>query len=166
MRIVSIVGTRPNFIKIAPFLRAIQEANASRNARVSSHLIHTGQHYDNAMSQIFFDECNIPMPSLNLNIGSGTHAEQTAGVMVASRVNGTPDVVHHETNGWLAEPRNATDLAEKLCTALTHKENGICQAARKTAEHYDWPVLSERYAGLLRGERSQTEPARTLPTAT
>lgn len=78
MNIVCVAGARPNFVKIAPILGAL-EANDAVNAT----LVHTGQHYDQAMSQVFFDELGLRSPDHFLGAGSGTHAEQTAAVMVA-----------------------------------------------------------------------------------
>jgi len=79
VKIISVVGARPNFIKIAPFVRAVEQADTT----IEHILVHTGQHYDDAMSQIFFSELNIPMPDINLGIGSGTHAEQIGATMTA-----------------------------------------------------------------------------------
>ena len=75
--ITLIAGARPNFMKIAPIIHALQQTN------VRYRLVHTGQHYDRAMSQTFFDELNIPQPDVNLACGGGTQAEQTAAIMVA-----------------------------------------------------------------------------------
>lgn len=75
MRIVAVVGARPNFMKVAPLTRAFADSP------VDFKLVHTGQHYDQAMSQSFFDELEIPRPDLNLEVGSGSHAVQTAEIM-------------------------------------------------------------------------------------
>lgn len=77
-----IAGARPNFMKIAPIIRAI-EARQQAGSQLSYRLIHTGQHYDYNMSGAFFEQLGIPNPDLNLEVGSGTHAEQTGGIMVA-----------------------------------------------------------------------------------
>src|SRR6266850_68931 len=76
MRIVSIVGARPNFVKLAPVVRAL-----AARADVEHFVVHTGQHYDPAMSATFFDELQIPQPHHNLEVGSGTHGEQTAAII-------------------------------------------------------------------------------------
>ena len=73
--IFSIVGARPHFVKAAPFLDAMKES------LYEVFTIHTGQHYDQNMSDIFFNELNLPKPKINLGVGSGTHAFQTAKVM-------------------------------------------------------------------------------------
>jgi len=79
LRIMSVVGARPNFMKIAPFIHAIQEHNervVPENPRIEHFLVHTGQHYDKAMSTSFFEALRIPIPDVDLGIGSGSHAEQ------------------------------------------------------------------------------------------
>jgi len=76
-----IVGARPNFMKIAPIIRAIK-SKESQGADLRYRLVHTGQHYDRNMSGSFFEELGIPEPHVNLNAGSGTQAEQTAGIML------------------------------------------------------------------------------------
>ena len=76
MKILHVVGARPNFMKIAPILAAMRGRSEFQNR-----LVHTGQHYDEQMSRTFFDELGIPKPDLNLEVGSGTHAEQTAAIM-------------------------------------------------------------------------------------
>ncbi|HKU50896.1 MAG TPA: UDP-N-acetylglucosamine 2-epimerase, partial [Nitrospira sp.] len=80
-RIDLIAGARPNFMKIAPIIEALQTAER-RGGQLRYRLIHTGQHYDRAMSGSFFEELGIPDPDINLEIGSGTQAEQTAGIMI------------------------------------------------------------------------------------
>ena len=82
MRIDLIAGARPNFMKIAPIIEALQAAE-TRGGSLRFRLIHTGQHYDRAMSGSFFEELGIPDPDINLEVGSGTQAEQTAAIMVA-----------------------------------------------------------------------------------
>ena len=96
MKIISVVGARPNFMKIAPFIKAIETYNhifksdenlqpETRNPEHLTHLlVHTGQHYDVRMSEAFFKALGIPDPDINLEIGSGTHAEQVGNTMIAS----------------------------------------------------------------------------------
>jgi UDP-N-acetylglucosamine 2-epimerase (non-hydrolysing) len=76
MKILSVVGARPNFMKIAPFIRAIESYNANSESKIQHILVHTGQHYDIRMSEAFFKSLSIPDPDINLEIGSGSHAEQ------------------------------------------------------------------------------------------
>lgn len=84
IRIVSVVGARPNFIKLAPFVKAIKESNKSNSSLFIEHmLVHTGQHYDDRMSKKFFDDLGIPDADINLGIGSGSHAEQVGQTMIA-----------------------------------------------------------------------------------
>lgn len=80
MNITLVAGARPNFIKIAPIIEAIQ-AKRSEGVAIHYRLVHTGQHYSKNLSATFFEELNIPLPDTNLNVGSGTQAEQTAAIM-------------------------------------------------------------------------------------
>ena len=77
-RILSVVGTRPNFMKVAPLHRALEARGGFR-----SRIVHTGQHYDGRMSDIFFQQLDLPTPHAYLGVGSGSQAEQTAKIMVA-----------------------------------------------------------------------------------
>src|SRR3989304_5379263 len=76
MKLLAVVGARPNFMKIAPLMWEVD-----RRSGVSACLVHTGQHYDERMSQLFFDQLRIPKPDFNLQVGSASHAVQTAEVM-------------------------------------------------------------------------------------
>src|SRR6266481_2346971 len=85
MKLLLVAGARPNFMKVAPLIGAIRAHNSNResgNGRIDCILVHTGQHYDKKMSDIFFAELGIPAPNINLVVGSGTHAVQTANVMI------------------------------------------------------------------------------------
>ena len=79
-----IAGARPNFMKVAPIIRAIQEHGENKEF-LNFRLVHTGQHYDAKLSATFFDQLGIPEPKVNLEVGSGTQAEQTAGIMINTR---------------------------------------------------------------------------------
>src|SRR3989442_432543 len=84
LKVMLIAGARPNFMKIAPLMKGIAEHNASRRdglRQINARLVHTGQHYDEKMSDIFFRELGIPHPDINLGVGSGSHAVQTANIM-------------------------------------------------------------------------------------
>ena len=81
-RIDIIAGARPNFMKIGPIVHAIERYNANADQRIEYRLIHTGQHYDKKMSEDFFTQLNIPEPNINLGVGSGTAATQTANIMM------------------------------------------------------------------------------------
>ena len=96
MKILSIVGARPNFMKIAPFVRALKNHPSFKAGEVSHFLLHTGQHYDDRMSESFFRDLGIPQPDLNLEIGSGTHAEQVGKTMM-----GVEKVIDDIKPDWL-----------------------------------------------------------------
>ncbi len=121
-RVISVVGTRPNFVKVAPIIKALD-----RHPRRFVHrLVHTGQHYDDRLSESFFVDLDIPKPDVNLGVGSGSHAEQTAKVMLALEpVLGAfaPDVVVviGDVNSTLA----ATLTARKLGLRVAHVEAGL-----------------------------------------
>ena len=76
MHILHVVGARPNLMKVAPVLSALRQS-----PRIKQSLIHTGQHYDSNMSDVFFQQLEIPAPDVNLGVGSGSHARQTAEIM-------------------------------------------------------------------------------------
>jgi len=121
MKIACIVGARPNFMKIAPILEGMSEY-----PKLEPLLIHTGQHYDYEMSQIFFEELDIPKPDVHLNVGSGTHAVQTGKIMTAFEevaFEQKPDLilVVGDVNSTLA----CTLVGAKLCIPVAHVEAGI-----------------------------------------
>src|SRR5262245_23779580 len=98
--VVSVVGARPHLVKIFPLIREMGRL------KTRHFLVHTGQHYDVNMSDVFFDQLNMPAPDVNLGVGSGTHAEQTAGVMlgierIVRDMNPKAVVVFGDTNSTL-----------------------------------------------------------------
>ena len=122
LKLISVVGARPNFMKIAPFCRAIAD-----HADVCEHtLVHTGQHYDVAMSAVFFQELKIPPPDVDLGIGSGSHAEQVGQTMIAFE-----KVVQKKQPDWVVVVGdvNATCAcsitAKKEHVKLAHIEAGL-----------------------------------------
>jgi UDP-N-acetylglucosamine 2-epimerase (non-hydrolysing) len=129
MRLILVAGARPNFMKISPLIKSIMKFNkepANRNRTIDYIFVHTGQHYDYEMSQIFFKDLSIPEPDIHLNIGSGTHAEQTGKIMIAFEkvlLTDTPDivVVSGDVNSTLA----AALSAAKLHIPVAHVESGI-----------------------------------------
>jgi len=126
MKIISVVGARPNFMKIAPFIRAIEKHNADGGEKVEHILVHTGQHYDHQMSQTFFDSLNIPPADIHLGVGSGTHAEQVGNTMIEFEkvvMEQRPDwvVVVGDVNATLACSVTAKKLHVKCC----HIEAGL-----------------------------------------
>ena len=126
MKIISVVGARPNFMKIAPFIKAIEKHNAITQNKMEHILIHMGQHYDDRMSQAFFEDLGIPMADINLGIGSGSHAEQVGNTMISfERVLETekPDwvVVVGDVNATLA----CCVAAQKMHIKVCHIEAGL-----------------------------------------
>jgi len=145
VRILNVVGARPNFMKMAPIVAAI----ARRRGEVSQVLVHTGQHYDEAMSAAFFRDLGMPAPDINLEVGSGTHAEQTARVMLAFEpvvIAQQPDwvVVVGDINSTLA----CALVASKLCVRVAHVEAGLRSFDRTMPEEIN-RVLTDRLADLL-----------------
>ncbi len=129
MKIVLVAGARPNFMKIAPLLRAIAKHNKLNKLNklpITPILVHTGQHYDYEMSQVFFEELKLPQPDVHLGIGSGTHAEQTGKTMIEVEkvlLNEKPDlvIVVGDVNSTLA----AALAAVKLHIPVAHVEAGL-----------------------------------------
>jgi UDP-N-acetylglucosamine 2-epimerase (non-hydrolysing) len=113
MRVLTVVGARPNFMKAAPIIKEI----ALRDPPIEQMLVHTGQHYDEAMSQVFFTELGLPRPDVNLNVGSGSHAQQTALVM--SRIE--PILIDYGPDLVVV----VGDVNSTLASALTTKKIGM-----------------------------------------
>ena len=125
MRIVSVVGARPQFVKLAPISRAMG-ARQSSGQSLEHLVVHTGQHYDSAMSEVFFSELDLPAPAVNLGVGSGSHAQQTAQMLTSIEeflVERSPDavVVYGDTNSTLAGALAST----KLRIPTAHVEAGL-----------------------------------------
>jgi len=121
VKIVNIVGARPNFMKIAPIIRAMKA-----QPQIEHLLVHTGQHYDEKMSKNFFEDLDIPEPDINLGVGSGSHAEQTAKIMIAAEkvfLAEKPDlvIVVGDVNSTMA----CTITAKKLNIKVAHVEAGL-----------------------------------------
>jgi UDP-N-acetylglucosamine 2-epimerase (non-hydrolysing) len=125
MKITLIAGARPNFMKIAPIIRAVE--NAQKNGKsIEYRLVHTGQHYDDKLSKIFFEQLEIPQPDINLGAGSGTQAEQTAKIMIEFE----KDLLANPTDlvvvvGDVTSTMACTIVAKKLNTKVAHVEGGI-----------------------------------------
>jgi len=142
MRILSVVGARPQFVKLAPV------AAAASAAGVEHVVVHTGQHYDEKMSQSFFDTLQIPAPDVNLGIGSGSHAAQTGAMMAGLEPvfeRYAPDWVlaYGDTNSTLASAVCAT----KLHLPLAHLEAGLRSFNRRMPEEHN-RVLTDHAADL------------------
>jgi UDP-N-acetylglucosamine 2-epimerase (non-hydrolysing) len=125
MKITIVAGARPNFIKIAPIIKAIQKKQSIGEA-LAFRLVHTGQHYDKNLSDTFFEELNIPHPNSNLEVKSGSQAEQTAAIMIAFEkelIQNPCDLVLvvGDVNSTMA----CAIVAKKLNIKVTHVEAGI-----------------------------------------
>lgn len=124
-KITIIAGARPNFIKIAPLIHAIQKAQGLTNY-IEYRLVHTGQHYDAKMSDTFFEELNIPQPDANLACGGGSQAEQTAAILIAFEkelLDNPADLV--VVVGDVTSTMACSIVAKKLNTKVAHIEAGI-----------------------------------------
>ncbi|MGH9593852.1 MAG: UDP-N-acetyl glucosamine 2-epimerase, partial [Bryobacteraceae bacterium] len=122
MRIVNVVGARPNFMKMAPLMTEY----ARHRDKIDPVLVHTGQHYDDNMSKLFFEQLGLPKPDVYLGVGSGSHAGQTARIMIELEkllVADRPDliVVVGDVNSTMA----AAVVAAKLCIPVAHVEAGL-----------------------------------------
>lgn len=153
MKIISVVGARPNFMKIAPFIHAIDKHNSKLKANssklVAHLLVHTGQHYDDRMSKAFFKSLGIPDADINLGIGSGTHAEQVGNTMIAIEkvlIAEKPDwvVVVGDVNATLACSVTAKKLHIKVC----HIEAGLRSGDERMPEEIN-RLVTDRLSDLL-----------------
>jgi UDP-N-acetylglucosamine 2-epimerase (non-hydrolysing) len=144
MRILHVVGARPNFVKAAPVMAALA---AHRDA--AQLLVHTGQHYDLMMSEVFLEELSLPRPDVNLEVGSASHASQTAQVMLRLEkvlLNRRPDLVlvYGDVNSTLA----AALVCAKLGIPIGHVEAGLRSFDRTMPEEIN-RVLTDQMADLL-----------------
>jgi UDP-N-acetylglucosamine 2-epimerase len=143
MNIVTVVGARPQFIKAAPVSEALHEHGHIE------FLLHTGQHYDANMSEVFFEELGIPKPNFNLNVGSGSHASQTAAILTGVEkvlLDQKPDwlLIYGDTNSTLA----AALAASKLDIPIAHVEAGLRSFNRCMPEEIN-RVISDHLSSLL-----------------
>lgn len=152
LRLVCVVGARPNFMKMAPLLRAL-----AAYPRVRATLVHTGQHYDKSLSDVFFDELGMPRPDLSLEVGSGKHGQQTARILErfeAVLEQGTADgpydrvMVVGDVNSTMA----ATLAAVKLGVPVAHVEAGLRSFDRSMPEEINRIVTDSLCDMLLVSE--------------
>jgi len=144
MHILHVVGARPNFMKAAPVLRALAAKPGVRQT-----LVHTGQHYDRIMSDVFFQELEMPQPDCNLEVGSGSHAQQTAAILTAFEpvlLERKPDLalVYGDVNSTVA----AALVCSKLGVPVGHVEAGLRSRDRTMPEEIN-RLLTDQLSDLL-----------------
>ncbi|MBC7349713.1 MAG: UDP-N-acetylglucosamine 2-epimerase (non-hydrolyzing) [Candidatus Aminicenantes bacterium] len=152
LKLILVAGARPNFMKIAPLLKAIDQQNdnlSSGNPFIETFLVHTGQHYDENMSEVFFRELGIRPPDINLEVGSGSHSYQTATIMLRFEpvcLEQKPDwvVVVGDVNSTLA----CSLVAAKLGIKVAHVESGLRSFDRSMPEEIN-RLVTDALADLL-----------------
>lgn len=153
-KVMNVVGARPNFMKIAPIQREMQRLSAS----FTPVLLHTGQHYDQQMSKLFFEDLELPQPDIYLGVGSGSHAEQTAKIMLDFEkvcLEQKPDIVLvvGDVNSTVA----CSLVASKLCIPVAHVEAGLRSRDRTMPEEINRIVTDALSDYLFTTEKSGTE---------
>lgn len=144
MKIVNIVGARPNFMKVAPLHRAFQ-----KRSEIESKIVHTGQHYDAKMSDVFFNQLELPQPHYFLGIGGGTHAQQTAKIMLEFEKvmeKEQPDLVL--VVGDVTSTIACALVASKMHVPIAHVEAGLRSGDRRMPEEIN-RILTDSISDLL-----------------
>jgi UDP-N-acetylglucosamine 2-epimerase (non-hydrolysing) len=150
LKLLIIAGARPNFMKVAPIIKYIRQRPKTQDGgEIEYRLVHTGQHYDEKMSDVFFGELGIPAPDINLGVGSGSHAVQTANVMTKFEVvceQEKPDwvVVVGDVNSTMA----CTLVSAKLGIKVAHVEAGLRSFDRSMPEEVN-RLVTDALADLL-----------------
>ena len=149
MRLLSVVGARPQFVKIAPVCRAIEAHNSAGGEPVEDLIVHTGQHYDPGMSDVFFEELQIPRARFHLGVGSGPHGAQTARMLEGIEsllLEHHPDamVVYGDTNSTIA----GALAAAKLHVPVVHVEAGLRSFNRAMPEEIN-RIATDHMSDLL-----------------
>lgn len=150
MKFLSVVGARPQFIKLSPFCRAIEAYNISpREEAIESVIVHTGQHYDYELSEVLFNQMQIPTPNYNLEVGSTSHGQQTAWILQRVEevlLTEKPDIVivFGDTNSTLA----GALAAAKLQIPVVHSEAGLRSFNKKMPEEIN-RVITDHVSTIL-----------------
>jgi len=157
--IMHIVGARPNFMKIAPLVKAIEEYNQTHPSHLDQIIVHTGQHYDENMSELFFDHLGLPKPDINLEVGSASQAVQTAEIMVRFEkvlLQYQPDaiIVVGDVNSTIA----CTLVASKIEYSTCNSQLVTCNLKRRK------PLIVHVEAGLRSFDRTMPEEINRILT--
>ncbi|MFC2168333.1 non-hydrolyzing UDP-N-acetylglucosamine 2-epimerase [Acidobacteriota bacterium] len=152
IKVIIVAGARPNFMKVNPLIKQIENFNTDQNSnsdRIDSLLVHTGQHYDNNMSALFFRELGIPKPDINLEVGSGSHAVQTANILTAFET-----VCEREKPNWVVvvgdvnSTMACTLVCAKMGIRVAHIEAGLRSFDRTMPEEIN-RIVTDALADLL-----------------
>src|SRR5882672_9965327 len=149
LKLLIIAGARPNFMKVAPLIRRIRAQNFESGATLEYKLVHTGQHYDEKMSGVFFAELGIPAPDVNLEVGSGSHAVQTANIMTRFE-----PVLEREKPDWVLVVGDVNStmacalVASKMRIRVAHVEAGLRSFDREMPEEIN-RLVTDSIADLL-----------------
>src|ERR1700722_13085087 len=152
LKLLLVAGARPNFMKVAPVIKCVERLNQKNHdggRQIAYSLVHTAQHYDAQMSSVFFKELGIPAPDVNLEVGSGSHATQTANVMtrfepVCERIKPDWLVVVGDVNSTMA----CTLVASKIGIKVAHVEAGLRSFDRTMPEEIN-RLVTDSLADLL-----------------